>query len=107
MRGCAARETMQRDYSEERIAELVRQRLAIIGERHRFDEFKRDVRALVAGYRDLVRDVRAVVGRVVPPGGDVMVVSKGDNNLLAVRRPNRLPLSGDRHRRLRRLSPER
>ena len=81
-RGRAALRTMQRDYSEERIAELVRQRLAIIGERHRFDEFKRDVRALVAGYRDLVRDVRAVVDRVVPPGGDVMVVSKGDNNLL-------------------------
>jgi glycosyltransferase involved in cell wall biosynthesis len=81
-RGRAARETMLRDYSEERVADLVRQRLAIIGERHRFAEFKRDVRALVAGYRDLVRDVRAVVGRVVPAGGDVMVVSKGDNNLL-------------------------
>ena len=78
----AARETIQRDYSEERIAELVRQRLAIIGERHRFDEFKRDVKALVAAYRDLVRDIRDVVGRVVPAGGDVMVVSKGDHNLL-------------------------
>jgi glycosyltransferase involved in cell wall biosynthesis len=81
-RGRAARETIERDYSEERIAELVGQRLAIIGERHRFDEFKTDVRALVAGYRDLVRDIRAVVGQVVPPGGDVMVVSKGDSNLL-------------------------
>jgi hypothetical protein len=81
-RGGAARETMQRDYSEERIAEMVRQRLAIIGERHRFDEFKRDVRALVGAYRDLVRDIREVVGRVVPAGGDVMVVSKGDHNLL-------------------------
>jgi glycosyltransferase involved in cell wall biosynthesis len=81
-RGRAARETMLRDYSEARIAELVRQRLAIIGERHRLDEFKRDVRALVSGYRDLVRDVRTVVGRVVPAGGDVMVVSKGDTNLL-------------------------
>lgn len=81
-RGRAARETMLRDYSEARIAELVRQRLAVIGERHRLDEFKRDVRALVSGYRDLVRDVRTVVGRVVPAGGDVMVVSKGDNNLL-------------------------
>jgi hypothetical protein len=73
---------MQRDYSEERIAALVAQRLAVIGERHRFDEFKRDVKGLVAGYRDLVRDIRDVVGRVVPAGGDVMVVSKGDSNLL-------------------------
>jgi hypothetical protein len=48
----------ERDYSEERIAELIAQRLAIIGERHRFDEFKRDVKALVAAYRDLVRDIR-------------------------------------------------
>jgi len=82
MRGDAARETIQRDYSEERIAALIDQRLAIIDERHRFDEFKRDVRGLVTAYRDLVRDIRDVVGRVVPPGGDVMVVSKGDHNLL-------------------------
>jgi glycosyltransferase involved in cell wall biosynthesis len=81
-RGTAARETIQRDYSEERIAELIGQRLAIIGERHRFDDFKRDVKGLVAAYRDLVRDIRDVVGRVVPAGGDVMVVSKGDHNLL-------------------------
>jgi glycosyltransferase involved in cell wall biosynthesis len=81
-RGDAARDTIQRDYSEERIAQLVAQRLAIIGERHRFDEFKRDVRGLVAAYRDLVGDIRNVVGRVVPAGGEVMVVSKGDNNLL-------------------------
>jgi hypothetical protein len=81
-RGRAASETMQREYSEERIGELVRQRLAIIGERHRFDEFKRDVKALVSGYQDLVRDIRAVVSHVVPEGGDVMVVSKGDDHLL-------------------------
>jgi hypothetical protein len=40
------------------------------------------VKGLVAAYRDLVRDIRDVVGRVVPAGGDVMVVSKGDGNLL-------------------------
>jgi len=81
-RGDAARRTIQRDYSEEAIARLIRQRLDIIGERHRFDEFKRDVRALVSGYRDLVRDIQDVVDRVVPAGGDVMVVSKGDQTLL-------------------------
>ena len=80
-RGDRARETIQRDYSEERIAELVRQRLDIIGERHRFDEFKQGVRALVSGYRGLVRDVQDIVGQVVPPGGVVMVVSKGDDTL--------------------------
>jgi glycosyltransferase involved in cell wall biosynthesis len=81
-RGDAARQTIQRDYSEEAIAGLIRQRLDLIGERHRFDEFRRDVRALVSGYRDLVHDIQKVVGRVVPAGGEVMVVSKGDNLLL-------------------------
>ena len=40
------------------------------------------MRALVSGYRDLVRDIQHMVSRVVPAGGDVMVVSKGDDNLL-------------------------
>jgi hypothetical protein len=82
VRGERARQTIQRDYSEERIAELVRQRLDIIRERHQFDEFRQDVRALVAGYQDLVREIQHIVSRVVPAGGVVMVVSKGDNNLL-------------------------
>jgi glycosyltransferase involved in cell wall biosynthesis len=81
-RGEAARRSIQREYSEEAIAGLIRQRLAIIGERHRLDEFKRDVRALVSKYQDLVQEIRDVVTRVVPAGGDVMVVSKGDSNLL-------------------------
>ena len=81
-RGEAARQTIQRDYSEEAIARLIRQRLDVIGERHRFDEFRRDVRGLVSGYRGLVRNIQGVVGRVIPAGGQVMVVSKGDNALL-------------------------
>ena len=56
-RGERARGTIQRDYSEARIAEM-RSRLDIIGERHRFDEFRQDVKALVADYRDLVRDIQ-------------------------------------------------
>jgi hypothetical protein len=81
-RGDRARRTIQSDYSEARIAELVRQRLDIIKERHRFAEFRQDVRALVAGYQDLVREIQNIVSRVVPAGGIVMVVSKGDDNLL-------------------------
>jgi glycosyltransferase involved in cell wall biosynthesis len=81
-RGDVARQTIQQGYSEDAIAGLIRQRLDLIGERHRFDEFRRDVRALVSGYRDLVHDIQHVVDAVVPPGGEVMVVSKGDNALL-------------------------
>jgi len=82
VRGDRARRAIQRDYSEERIAELVRQRFDVIGDRHRFDDFRQDVRALVSGYRDLVRDIQHIVSCVVPAGGVVMVVSKGDDNLL-------------------------
>jgi glycosyltransferase involved in cell wall biosynthesis len=81
-RGHQARQTILRDYSEAPIAGLVRQRLEIISQRHRFDQFRQDVRALVSGYRDLVRDIRNIVSRVVPADGVVMVVSKGDYNLL-------------------------
>ena len=108
-RGCVAvrRETIQRDYSETRIAEMVRQRLAIIGERHQFDEFKHDVKALVAAYRDLVRDIRDVVGPRRAGGRRRDGGQQGRQQPLAVRRQNRPPLSGDRHGRLRRLSPRR
>src|SRR6185503_1231739 len=81
-RGARARETSRRDYSEAPIAELVRQRLEVIGQRHRLEEFRHDVRALVSGYRGLVRDIQHIVSRVVPPDGVVMVVSKGDGSLL-------------------------
>ena len=106
-RGRAARETMQRDYSEERIAELVRQRLAIIGERHRFDEFKRDVQGAgrgVSGSR--ARHPRR--GRPGRAGGRRRDGGQqGRQQPAAVRRQNGLPLSGDRHGRVRRLSPGR
>jgi glycosyltransferase involved in cell wall biosynthesis len=82
VRGDRARRTIQSGYSEERIAGLMRQRFDVIGDRHRFDEFRQDVRALVSGYRDLVRDIQHIVSCVVPAGGVVMVVSKGDDNLL-------------------------
>jgi glycosyltransferase involved in cell wall biosynthesis len=81
-RGERARERIHRDYSEERIADLIQHRLDIIAERDRFDGFKQEVKGLVAGYRDLVQEVREIVRRVVPAGGVVMVVSKGDADLV-------------------------
>jgi glycosyltransferase involved in cell wall biosynthesis len=82
VRGQQASLALARDYSEERIAELLQRRLAVIADRHDYDVFKRGVRALVGGYHDLVRDVRQIVERVVPPGSAVMVVSKGDQALI-------------------------
>ena len=107
VRGDRARRAIQRDYSEERIAELVRQRLDIIGERHRFDEFRQDVRALVSGYRDLVRDIQHIVSRVVPARRRRHGRQQRRRQPAAVGRENRPPFSGDRDGRLRWLSPPR
>jgi hypothetical protein len=53
----------------------------LIGERHRLDEFKRDVEHWSRNTRIWCRD-SGHRHRVVPAGGDVMVVSKGDSTLL-------------------------
>jgi glycosyltransferase involved in cell wall biosynthesis len=79
-RGAAARENIQRNYSERAIAALVRHRLDIISQRDQFGAFRQGVKALTEGYRDLVDQIREIVARVVPRDGVVMVVSKGDNS---------------------------
>jgi hypothetical protein len=81
-RGERAQQRIHRDYSEERIADLIQHRLDIIAQRDRFDGFKQSVKGLVAGYRVLVQQIREIVCRVVPVGGVVMVVSKGDADLI-------------------------
>jgi hypothetical protein len=81
-RGAEARRAIHRDYSEPQIAALIRQRLAVIAERHGLDTFRRSVKALVNGYRDLIGEIRKIVERFVPEGNAVLVVSKGDDELL-------------------------
>jgi len=81
-RGDEARRAIHRDYSEPQIAALMNQRLAVIAERDGLETFRRSVRALVSGYRDLVGEIRQVVERFVPAGGTVLVVSKGDDSLI-------------------------
>jgi hypothetical protein len=102
-RGLAARRDIETYYSEERVAELIRRRLKLIGCRSRFatlrrrlmrpvedvdsflDEFE-DLGALVPSrhleYRRLVSRVRAAASRSLPPGAPVAVVSRGDPQLL-------------------------
>jgi glycosyltransferase involved in cell wall biosynthesis len=81
-RGAAAMSTLQRGYSEEAIARLVRARLDYIGSRERLATFRREISAFVSGYRDLVERIRTIASRVVPPGEVVAVVSRGDGELL-------------------------
>src|SRR4029077_2990773 len=51
-------------------------------ERNGFDTFRRGVKALVGGYRELVGEIREIVERAVPRGSSVLVVSKGDQALV-------------------------
>jgi glycosyltransferase involved in cell wall biosynthesis len=81
-RGRAARREIETNYSEEKIAGLVRQRLEVITSLHRLPEFKREVRAFFSGYQRLVRYIREVANGVVPDGAIVAVVSKGDEDLV-------------------------
>jgi glycosyltransferase involved in cell wall biosynthesis len=81
-RGEAARRRMQRDYSEEAVAALVRQRLDAIGGRERLPSLRHTMSAFVDGYRDLVAAIRRIVSAHVSPGAVVAIVSRGDADLL-------------------------
>ena len=81
-RGRAARREIEANYSEEKVADLVRQRLEVIASRHRFPAFKREIRAFFSGYQQLVQRIREVVRTALPAEATVIVVSKGDNELL-------------------------
>jgi hypothetical protein len=81
-RGARARQTFGSRYSAAAIGGLIERRFDIIAGRDRLDVFKQSVRALADGYHDLVRQVRRIVSQVVPADGVVMVVSKGDEELV-------------------------
>jgi hypothetical protein len=81
-RSRAARREIETNYSEEKIAGIVRQRLRVITSLHRLPEFKQEVRAFFSGYQRLVRHIREVANGVLPDGAIVAVVSKGDEDLV-------------------------
>jgi glycosyltransferase involved in cell wall biosynthesis len=81
-RGQAAKREIEANYSEERVANLIRQRLDVIANRRRFPAFKREVKAFFSAYQELVRCIREVVRTVLPAQATVIVVSKGDNELI-------------------------
>ncbi len=83
-RGAAAAARMRREYSEETIASLVRQRLDVIGSRHRLGALRRELSAFVQDYRGLVQSIRDIAASVVSPGQIVAVVSRGDSDLLTL-----------------------
>jgi hypothetical protein len=83
-RGRVAKREIEANYSEEKIANLIRQRLEVVASRHRFPAFKREIRAFFAAYQQLIQGIREVVHTVLPAATTVIVVSKGDTELLTL-----------------------
>jgi glycosyltransferase involved in cell wall biosynthesis len=81
-RGRAAKREIEVNYSEEKVASLIERRLDVITNRHRFPAFRQAMRAFFSGYQQLVGRIQEMVRTSVPPGATVIVVSKGDEELL-------------------------
>jgi len=81
-RANAARRRIRRDFSEDAVATLVRQRLDAVRSRDRLAVLRRTMSAFADGYRDLVTAIRNIAFEVVPPGEVIAVVSRGDPELL-------------------------
>lgn len=83
-RGGAARREIAARFSEEAVAAVISQRLEAIDLRRRLPQLRREARARYRDYRQAIGPIRAVVRRAVPAGGTVLVVSKGDDELLQI-----------------------
>jgi glycosyltransferase involved in cell wall biosynthesis len=102
-RGRVARRDIEADYSEAKVARLLEHRLTLINSRRRFSALKQalkgpvsdldsflaefqDISRFVPGnrlhYQRLLGQVQEAVPRAVPPGATVLVVSRGDDELL-------------------------
>lgn len=81
-RGEAARRDIETNYSEGKIAALIHQRLEAIDLRRRGQAFRQQAWAAFFDYQRLAGQIRAVVRRIVPQGATIIVVSKGDDELL-------------------------
>jgi glycosyltransferase involved in cell wall biosynthesis len=83
-RGEVARRDIERIASESRVAALIQERLTLITHRDRLPAFRLALRSFFTAYRQLVERVREVVAASLPAGATVIVVSKGDETLVAL-----------------------
>jgi glycosyltransferase involved in cell wall biosynthesis len=81
-RGETARRDMESNYSERAVGELIARRLRAIELRRHLSEFRADVAGRFHGYRRLPERLREAVRATVPDESTVLVVSKGDGELL-------------------------
>jgi GT2 family glycosyltransferase/glycosyltransferase involved in cell wall biosynthesis len=87
VRGQAAKRAIEIGFSAEAVASLIQHRIAVIGRRQRFAAFKQELendrvvpKHII--YQQLIHQLRNVVNTTLPPDATVIVVSKGDNELL-------------------------
>jgi glycosyltransferase involved in cell wall biosynthesis len=83
-RGDTARREIEAFFSEEAVAGVIAQRLEAITTRKRLGAFRKETRAEYRRYRQGIEPIREVVRRTVPAGGTVLVVSKGDDELVRI-----------------------
>jgi glycosyltransferase involved in cell wall biosynthesis len=102
-RGAAARRTIEAEYSEEAVGHLIRDRLRLISQRRRFAALRRELADGIADldlflgefrdlgpflpaghlrYQRLLGRIRATVRAALPARATVLVVSRGDGELL-------------------------
>jgi glycosyltransferase involved in cell wall biosynthesis len=84
--GGVARRDIEANYSEEKIGSLIRQRLEVINSRERFAVFRHEIKAFHQSYRQLIARIRDAVSAVIPEQSSMLVISKGDPQLLQYER---------------------
>jgi hypothetical protein len=101
-RGARARTDIEECFSEQRVAEIVRSRLALLAERGAAPGSRQSRRRPPGtkgfpGYRELVERVRSAIEANTPPEATVAIVSRGDELLLefAERTAWHFPRNGD------------
>jgi glycosyltransferase involved in cell wall biosynthesis len=83
-RGERAHRDLAERYSEQAIGGLIRDRLGVIAGRADFPHFREELRRFFHEYGALVEEIRVVVEEAVPAGSTVLVVSRGDPDLVSL-----------------------
>jgi Glycosyl transferases group 1 len=83
-RGERARSDLVDGYSERPIGRLIRERLGVIAGQANFPHFRDELRRYFHEYGRLVDEIRAAAEQVAPDGSTVLVVSRGDPDLVSL-----------------------
>jgi hypothetical protein len=83
-KGARARQDIEASFSPQSVAETIQQRLSAIAVRRRLPAFRQVLHAHYRQYRQLADLIRGSVRGILPPDATVAVVSKGDDELLAL-----------------------